>query len=176
MKPAAKNELLVTRTFAAPLETIWKAWTDPKEIQKWWGPRDFTVPQITSDFRVAGKYLFCMRGAGPDGTVKDFWSAGKYLDILPMQKIVMSMTFSDQHGHPVPPARYGLPGKWRDELRLTVIFDEAMGGRTRLTVRQAGIADEMLEASNLGWNQSLDKFAAVLATKALSAEKDKLAA
>lgn len=176
MKPPAKNELLVTRTFAAPLETVWKAWTDPMEIQKWWGPKDFTAPQIINDFRVAGKYLFCMRGAGPDGVVKDFWSAGKYLDILPMQKIVMSMTFSDEHGNPVPPARYGMPGKWRDELRLTVVFDEAMGDRTRLTVRQAGVPNEMLEASNLGWNQSLDKFASVLAAMVPGAGKHKLAA
>ncbi len=176
MKPAAKNELLVTRTFAAPLETVWKAWTDPNEITKWWGPRDFTAPQITSDFRVGGKFLFCMHGAGLDGIVKDFWSAGKYLDILPMQKIVMNMVFADEHGHPVPPARYGMPGKWRDELRLTAIFDEAIGDKTRLTVRQAGIPDEMLEASSLGWNQSLDKFAAVLAEMAPAARRDKLAA
>lgn len=176
MKHAARNELLVTRTFAAPLETVWKAWSDPEEIKKWWGPKDFTAPQITLDFRVGGKFLFCMHGAGLDGVVKDYWSAGKYLDILPMQKIMMGMHFADEHGHPVPASHYGMAGKWRDELRLTVIFDASKGGKTRLTVRQAGIPDEMLEASSLGWNQSLDKFAAALAAMTPGAVKDKLAA
>ncbi len=163
MRPAIRNELLVTRVFDAPIERVWKAWSDPREVRKWWGPKGFTAPHVTSDFRMGGKFLYCMHGTGLDGVERDYWSTGKFLDILPMQKIMMSLIFADKHGQPVPASHYGMPGKWADETRLTATFEFAKDGKTRLTIRQTGIPNEMLEVSSIGWNQSLDKFAEVLA-------------
>jgi uncharacterized protein YndB with AHSA1/START domain len=179
MKTAIKNELLLTRIFDAPLESVWKAWTDPNEVKKWWGPKDFTAPHIAIDFRVGGEYLYCMHGAGLDGVVKDYWNTGKFLKIVPMKKITMSMSFADRQGHSVPASYYGMPGVWAAELMLMATFEEAKGGKTKLTVRQTGIPNEMIEPTNMGWNESFDKFTEVVASLARTSgerRKHKLAA
>src|SRR5450759_217771 len=43
-KPPAKRELVITRIFNAPRERVWKAWTDPEQVKRWWGPKAFTSP------------------------------------------------------------------------------------------------------------------------------------
>ncbi|HXL81520.1 MAG TPA: SRPBCC domain-containing protein, partial [Pyrinomonadaceae bacterium] len=58
---ARKPELVITRFFDAPRELVWQAWTDPKQLVKWWGPKNFTAPVAKIDLRVGGKYLYCMR-------------------------------------------------------------------------------------------------------------------
>ena len=58
------ERMVVTRVFDAPRELVWKAWTDPKYIMQWWGPKGFTAPVCEMDFRVGGKFLCCMKCAG----------------------------------------------------------------------------------------------------------------
>ena len=70
----ATERLVVTRVFDAPRELVWKAWTDPKYVMQWWGPKGFTSPVCKMDFRVGGKFLFCMRA--PDG--QEYWNGGEY--------------------------------------------------------------------------------------------------
>jgi uncharacterized protein YndB with AHSA1/START domain len=48
---AAERELVITRVFDAPRDLVWKAWTDRDRTQQWWGPRDFTVPELEIDTR-----------------------------------------------------------------------------------------------------------------------------
>ncbi len=55
------ERMVVTRVFDAPRELVWKAWTDPKYVMQWWGPKGFTAPVCQMDFRVGGKSLLCMR-------------------------------------------------------------------------------------------------------------------
>lgn len=61
------KDIVVTRKFDASRERIWKAWADPKHFANWWGPKAFTAPHVSIDFREGGKYLYCMHGPGPDG-------------------------------------------------------------------------------------------------------------
>jgi uncharacterized protein YndB with AHSA1/START domain len=84
--------MVVTRIFDAPRELVWKAWTDPKYVMQWWGPKGFTGPVCKMDFRVGGKFLYWMRA--PDG--QEFWNAGEYHEIVPHEKIVSSMIATDE--------------------------------------------------------------------------------
>ncbi len=68
------ERMVVTKIFDAPRELVWKAWTDPKYIMQWWGPKGFTVRVCEMDFRVGGKLLCCTRT--PDG--QEFWNASEY--------------------------------------------------------------------------------------------------
>ena len=61
-KTTPENELFIAREFNAPREIVWKAWSDPEIIKKWWGPKTFSAPFIKNDFKIGGKYLYCMRG------------------------------------------------------------------------------------------------------------------
>ncbi len=155
--------LVIERVFEAPVEKVWQVWTDPDQIKKWWGPRGFTVPSIKNDFRVGGRYLYCMHG--PVGTEfdKDFWSTGEYREIVPRQKIVATDSFADEQGNKVPAAQYGMSKDFPLELLFTVIFKD-LGGKTKLTLRHEGFpAGRDREGAEQGWNQSLDKLAEGLA-------------
>ncbi|MGE5637958.1 MAG: SRPBCC family protein [Chloroflexota bacterium] len=149
----------IIRVFDAPCTKVWKAWTDPEYIKRWWGPKDFTAPYVSNDFRVGGKYIYDMRGAGPDGVERDYWNTGKYLEIVPMEKIVATTSFADKNGNAVPASYYGMPGEWPMETKLTVIFEDTEDGKTKVTIWEEGVPNEMIEDSRLGWEQSLDKFA-----------------
>src|SRR3989442_3742388 len=81
---AADRELVIVRVFDAPRQRVWKAWTEPERLKRWWGPRTFTAPVAKIDLRVGGAFLYCMRQA--DG--KDIWGTGVYREIVPLKRIV----------------------------------------------------------------------------------------
>lgn len=149
------QELIIDRLFDAPRARVWQAWTDPEAMKRWWGPKDFTAPHITMDFRVGGKYLCCMRSA--EG--QDFWSTGVYEEIVPMERLVCTDSFADQNGNIVPATHYGMSADFPMTLEVTVKFEE-MDGKTKMTVQHMGIpAGEMFDMTRAGWNQSFDKLA-----------------
>lgn len=151
--------LVIERVFDAPVEKVWKAWTVPEQIKKWHGPRGFTAPTIKNDFRVGGKYLYCMHGPAGTEFDKDFWSTGEYREIVPMQKIVATDSFADEKGNKVPATHYGMNEDIPMELLMTATFEET-GGKTRLVLRHEGFpVGEDREGARQGWSQSLDKLA-----------------
>jgi uncharacterized protein YndB with AHSA1/START domain len=157
-RTADTDAAVITRTFDAPRELVWQAWTEPERVMRWWGPKDFTSPACQIDLRVGGKYLFCMRS--PDG--QDYWSTGIYHEIEPMQRIVYTDSFADEHGNVVPPTHYGMPDMGATEFRVTVTF-EARGDQTVMTLRHEGLpAGEMRDQAAAGWNESFDKLEASL--------------
>ena len=150
-----KNELTITRIFDASREKVWKAWTAPEEIKKWWGPKYFTAPVSKIDLRVGGKYLSCMRG--PDG--KDYWSTGVYRELVPMERIVVTDSFADEKGTVVPASHYGMAGDFPLELLVTVTFED-LGNKTKMVLRHDGIPFGMMrEMTETGWGESFDKLA-----------------
>jgi uncharacterized protein YndB with AHSA1/START domain len=62
----AGREIAASRSFDAPRELVWRVWTDPEHISKWWGPKGFTTTIKQMDLRPGGQWLFIMHG--PDGT------------------------------------------------------------------------------------------------------------
>lgn len=147
------NELIIVREFDATAEKVWRAWTEPEHLKKWWGPQDFTSPECKIDFRVGGKYIFCMKS--PDGDL--FWSTGIFLEIEPQKKLVFTDSFSDKDGNIVPASDYGITGDFPLEMTVTVTF-EAIGSKTKMTLVHKGIPDaNIIDMTGAGWNQSFDK-------------------
>jgi uncharacterized protein YndB with AHSA1/START domain len=149
---------VITRIFDAPRALVWKAWTDPETVKRWWGPKDYTSPVAKIDFQVGGKYLFAMRS--PEG--QDLYSTGVYRKIDPMNEIVYTDSFSDAEGNIVAPTEYGMPDDVPAESEVTVKFEDHGGGKTKMTVITHRPAGVMGEYANQGWNESLDKMAASL--------------
>jgi uncharacterized protein YndB with AHSA1/START domain len=153
------KDVVVTREFDAPRARIWKAWTDPEDVKRWWGPALFTVPVVRIDLRVGGTFLYCMRGSpAPGAPSRDFYNVGKYLEIVPLEKLVQTMGFGDADGNPVPASHYGIPFDW-PEVVMTTTFEDAGEGRTRITVWETNIPEPMSQFARLGWEQSLEKAA-----------------
>lgn len=158
-KQPTGNEIVLTRVFDAPRERVWKAWTDPEEVKRWWGPKAFTAPVAEIDLRVGGKYLYCMRA--PDG--KDYWSTGVYREIVSMRKLVSTDSFADEKGNVVPASYYGMRSDAPLEMLVTLTFED-IEGKTKLTLRHAGFpVGEEKALAEQGWSESLDKLAASLA-------------
>ena len=156
----AQGALVIERVFDAPRELVWKAWTDPEMVKRWWGPRDYTAPVAEIDFRVGGKSLNCMRSS--EG--QEIWSVGTYREIVPMERFVTTDSFADADGNVVPATHYGMPEDIPLEMLLTVEFEDLGDGRTKMTLRHEGLpAGEMKEGAGAGWNESFDKLAELLA-------------
>lgn len=139
----AAGEMILTRVFDAPRALVWKAWTDPRHLAQWWGPKGFTLPGCDMDFRPGGKYRFVMRG--PDG--QDFPFHGVYREIVANERIVFTCIIE----------RDAIP-----ELLVTVIFEDREG-RTRLTVRQTTAPGEAGRGQHQGWSETLERLADHLA-------------
>ena len=155
-----KERMVITRIFDAPRALVWKAWTDPKYVMQWWGPKGFTAPVCKIDFRVGGKFLCCMKS--PDG--REGWNGGEYHEIVPLEKIVYSLYFADSKGNKVDPAELGIEHEAIEDARDVVMFEDYGNGQTKLTM----IGNEPMESAKNsgqleGMNQVLDKVAAVVA-------------
>ena len=126
---------------------------------RWWGPKGFTTPRCTIDFRVGGAWHLCMRS--PEG--RDYWCKGVYREIVVPELIVSTDCFADEAGNLVPPTHYGMSADVPAEMLLTIRFAE-QAGKTRLTLQQSlplSLAERIGAVE--GWSQSLDRLAAELA-------------
>ncbi len=161
------SEIILERKFKVDHERLWNAWTDPKVLKIWWGPKGFTTPVSEIDLRVGGRYLNCMRS--PDG--KDFWSTGVYKVITPMSKLFLTDSFADKEGNVVPASHYGMPGIWPLEMFVTVEIVEK-DGVTEMRLVHTGIPEGMgSEMTKSGWNESFDKLEEYLETGLVSLPK-----
>jgi uncharacterized protein YndB with AHSA1/START domain len=124
---------------------VFDAWTDPKQVVKWWGPRGFTTTIHEMDVRPGGVWRFVMHG--PDGT--DYDNRVVFIEVVKPERLVYN---------------HGPEGKGDvKEFHVTVTFNEENGG-TRLTLRMAAESaaerDRMVEFGALeGGNQTLERLA-----------------
>jgi len=145
---SAERILVIERIFNAPRALVFKAWTEPEHMVRWFGPRGFTSTIITSDVRRDGAYRVRMRG--PDG---DHWLQGVYSEVVEPQSLVFTYAWTDSAGIPTRP-----------ETLVRVTFEEH-GGKTRLTLHQA-IFESLTarDAHQEGWSSSFERLAEYLAT------------
>lgn len=144
------RELVITRIFDAPRELVFKAWTEPKHLAQWWGPKGFTNPVCELDLRPGGAILIHM--TGPDGIV--YPNKGIFHEVAPPERLVLTTSaFEDASGQP------------QLEVLNTITFAEMdKGSKTKLTLRAVVVKSAPAMAASLagmeeGWNQSLDRLA-----------------
>jgi uncharacterized protein YndB with AHSA1/START domain len=154
VKEDSKGEVVISRIFNAPRRLVFKAWTDPNHLIRWWAPKDFTTPFCNVDLRIGGMFRYCMRT--PDG--KDIWGRGVYREIIEPERIVYTDCFTDEQGHPVPPTHYGLSSDSLSEGLVTVILAE-YEGKTKLTLRYSEMIEigAEREMAQQGWNEMFDR-------------------
>src|SRR5690348_1037712 len=113
-----KRDLVVSRVFDAPVEKVWKAWTDPEHVMQWCGPQGFTSPSAKIDFREGGTSLVCMRAPKEFGG-QDMYNTWTYTKIVPMQTIEFIQNMADKDGEKADPVKLGLPPDFpRDQSNL----------------------------------------------------------
>lgn len=128
---ALQDAFVITRSFEAPLDLVWRAHTEVEHLRQWWGPKGFAVHHATLDLQPGGIFHYGLRT--PHG--QEMWGRFVYREIIPLRRIVWVNSFSDAQGgltrHPASP-------DWPLEMLVTVTF-AAQGGGTTLTLRSAPI-------------------------------------
>ena len=166
--PAAKEnamsqvpqDIVIVRTFDAPVEAVWKAWTDPVEVARWWGPKLYTSPFAKIDFREGGQYLFAMKAPESHGGQESF-VAGVYRESP-------DGADRDDAGARRQGREPGRSGRDRNAARLpegdpTVVKFKPVAGKTTVTVIESGwVPGMMLDYSEAGMSECLDKLAETL--------------
>lgn len=129
------NEIRITRIYDAPLKAVWDAWTDPKQVAQWWGPRGFTLTTHSKDLRPGGSWTYTMHG--PDGV--DYPNKTYYLEVERCSKLVY-----DHGGNDDRPALFRvtvlfteIKGKTKMEMSMTLPTAEA-ADETRKFIKKAG--------------------------------------
>jgi uncharacterized protein YndB with AHSA1/START domain len=129
------REFTITRVYDAPRELVWKAWTDPEQVARWFGPRGFTTPRstVTMDVRTGGSFALMMV-ADDDG--KEYPAGGTFLEVEEPERLV-----------------------WRDrdvDLTVTVTLAD-LDGRTEMTCHVVGKTGGAQAYD--GWSTMFDKLA-----------------
>jgi uncharacterized protein YndB with AHSA1/START domain len=142
--------LVITRIFDAPRSVVFKMWTEPRHMARWWGPKGFTNPVCEIDARPGGAIRIVMHS--PDGV--DHQMTGVFREVVEPQRLVFTTMALDQEGNTL------LEG-------LTTVTFAELGGKTKLTLETsaAGVAaqaPEMLKGMEEGWRQSLDRLEALV--------------
>jgi uncharacterized protein YndB with AHSA1/START domain len=145
------KELVIKRVFDVPREMVWKAWTEPKQMAKWWGPHMYSNPVCEMDVRPGGAILIHMKG--PDTPAMPM--KGKFIVVVKLEKLVFTTSaFLDEKGNP------GI------ETMNTVTFTERNGKTTmKLESHFTKTKPELalaISGHKAGWSQSLDRLFALI--------------
>jgi uncharacterized protein YndB with AHSA1/START domain len=150
-KPNDALVLRLSRSFAAPRERVFRAFTAPAQLVKWWGPKGFSVPACTMDLRPGGAWHTVMRS--PEG--KDHVVSGVYREIVPPERLVLTWGWEEDgaRGH---------------ETIVTIELFEAKGG-TRLELTQATFeTEDIRDRHRDGWSGAFDCLQQALAEGAIA--------
>lgn len=146
-------ELNITRTFDAPRELVWKAWTDPQMVAQWKGPRGFKVTEYERSDEPGGPWRLTMQGQRPGSTdLVTLRQHGELKEMRPPELLVYTFAWDDR-------SSVGLPeGPFKENI-VTIRLEER-GGKTVMHFTQAPFATESeRDGHGGGWNSSFDRFA-----------------
>lgn len=156
------KQIEVTRVFNAPVELVWKVWTDPELVKRWWGPKHFTAPVARLDFREGGTSIVSMKAPKEMGE-QEFYSIWEYKKIIPLTSIEFIQNLADEDGNKTDPAKLGMPADFPTDIRTVVTFREFGEGRTEMTVTEYAEFGSMSNFAQIGLEQSIEKMAAIFA-------------
>jgi uncharacterized protein YndB with AHSA1/START domain len=162
VEPKTYN-VVSTRVFDAPIEKVWKAWSESEQVKQWWGPTGFTCPVANMDFRVGGRTLVGMRAPAEYGGM-DMFNTWTYTKIEPYERLEFTNNFSDKDGNKIKPAEIGLEAGIPDDVPHVITFKTVEGNKTEMTVTEYGYTEQQAhDLSKGGLEQCLDKMAASFA-------------
>ena len=143
----ADQHITITRLFAAPRELVFKAWTEPDQVARWFGPAGFHVPResVEIDLRAGGRFNLRMEQGGSG---REYPLSYEIVEFVEPELLVLR---SD------PNPSMGLPHGTVARIEL-----HEEGGKTRMTLTDGPYAAEMGAGAGAGWEGAFDKLDALL--------------
>ena len=150
--PENDNQLVLGRIIDAPVEQVYRGWTDPVMMKKWFAPRPWTTPRVVMDVRPGGGTLVVM--ADENGT--EYPNPGQYLEVVPNRKLVFTDAFAP-----------GWVPTGQPFMVAEVTFEPLPGGKTKYVARAmhwTAEAKAQHEAMGFhtGWGACADQLAELL--------------
>lgn len=144
----SERTIVIERVFDAPRDLVWKMWTDPDEVARWWGPECFTTPRETIEFDLRPGGVRRLTMVGPDG--EKYPSDGRFGVVEPPARLSFAEEIPDR--------------PMIESAEATIEFTELDGGRTKVVVTSRMLcADELVAMAEAGWTTQLDKLEPLLA-------------
>jgi uncharacterized protein YndB with AHSA1/START domain len=148
MMPMADHELVVTRVFAARRELVFRAWTEPRHVVRWWGPIDCPAEHIELNLRPGGAWRARMRAAA-DG--RELRPSGVFREVVAPERLVFTFAWDE-------------PGERGQETLVTVTF-AVSGTGTLVTLHQTPFRSLAERDGHIyGWSSTFDRLALDLST------------
>lgn len=130
----AGRQVVITRVFDAPRELVYKAFTDPQHLVRWYAPVGCTIDIVSFDAREGGAFHTCIRSTQHH----DCWCKGIFLEVVKPERLVYTMAVADEKGNLVNPIDAGMDPEWPAETVVTVTF-EMYEGKTKVTLHQTAL-------------------------------------
>lgn len=151
-------ELYLERTFAAPRDKVWAAFTDCEHLKHWWGPNGWDLTHCTMDFREGGRWHYCMSGKDENGETLESWGLQVFESISAPERFSGTDVFADKDGNAAP----GMP-----VAQLAMEFVEVEGGTKIIGRTTYSTAEELKAIMEMGVEQGItetwDRLEALLA-------------
>lgn len=139
----ADDELYIERLLDAPVSLVFRVWTSPEHLARWWGPKDFTAHSIVMDFREGGAWKSRIRSE----EYGDSGMSGVYREIVENKRLVFTFAWDEDSGSP-------------HETVVTVTFEE-IDGKTKFGFHQTPFRTVAERDSHLGgWGECIDRLVA----------------
>lgn len=151
---------ILSRTFDAPLDKVWSAWTDEKKLAKWFGPKGVKIFHSKIDLRPGGHYHYGLEN--PDGS--RYWGRWIFTDIHPKRELVFIVSFSNDA---MEITRHPMAPEWPREILSTILF-RPKGDKTEVEVNWVAhnaTAEEIrifaagADSMRGGWGGTFEQFA-----------------
>ena len=134
-----ETTLHLKRTLAASREKVFRAWTDPEALKRWWGPEGFSTPTVEIDLRVGGKYRIAMRS--PHGDT--YQLVGTYREVRPPEKLVYTWAWEAEPE--------------QGETLVTVEFLDRGDSTEVVLTHELFPSEKVRDEHSKGWTGSLDR-------------------
>lgn len=126
-----KQEVRISHLFDADRESVFKAWTTPEQLAKWYAPDGCTITFNAIDIRKGGQYHSCIWNP----SYGNCWCKGTYLEIDFPERIVFTMEVTDEKANDVTPVEAGMSPDWPQVTIVTITFQE-FGSQTKMLLHQ----------------------------------------
>jgi uncharacterized protein YndB with AHSA1/START domain len=132
VKDAAARTMTITARFDAPITRVWEVWSDPRQLERWWGPPTYPATMTEHDLAPGGTVAYAM--TGPDGDRHGGWWRVRAVD--PPHTLEFEDGVADADGNPSPDAPTSV---------IRVALSEPAGGGTEMVVTVAWASDEAMQ-------------------------------